>query len=67
MNSAAQELLHLETRLAEKRDELARLNRECRLLRSERERLIRSLEGQLDLFRHQLDHANQVIGEVLHA
>ncbi|WP_299259700.1 hypothetical protein [uncultured Kushneria sp.] len=67
MNSAAQELLHLETRLAEKRDELARLNRECRLLRGERERLIRSLEGQLDLFRQQLDHTDQFIGEVPHA
>ena len=67
MNSAAQELQHLESRLAEKRDELARLNRECRLLRSERERLIRSLECQLDLFRQQLDHTDQVIGEVPNA
>ncbi|MEC8917621.1 MAG: hypothetical protein VX796_08385 [Pseudomonadota bacterium] len=67
MNCSVRELQDLETRLAEKRDELARLNRECRLLRGERDRLIRSLEGQLDLFRQQLDHTDQVTGEVAHA
>ncbi|CAO1665242.1 MULTISPECIES: hypothetical protein [Salinicola] len=67
MNCTAHDLQDLETRLAEKREELARLNRECSVLRDERERLILSLEGQLDLFRQQLDHTDQVIGEVTHA
>lgn len=66
MNRATRELQDLETRLAEQREELARLSHECRLLRRERDRLIRSLEGQLDLFRQHVDQSGCILGEVIH-
>lgn len=61
-----QELLAVEKELEERRKELAAIQRECGLLREQRRQLIQSLEGQLDLFRDQINLSERLLKEVRH-
>ena len=61
-----QELLAVEKELEARRKELAAIQRECGLLREQRHQLIQSLEGQLDLFRDQINLSEQLLKEVRH-
>lgn len=65
-NTTPLDLQRLDAALARKRGELADLQRECEQLREQRRRLIRSLEGQLDLFRDQMAQSEQLLNEVRH-
>ncbi|WP_434986963.1 hypothetical protein [Vreelandella zhaodongensis] len=61
-----EELLAVEHELEIRRKELAETQRECGLLREQRRQLIQSLEGQLDLFRDQINLSEQLLKEVRH-
>lgn len=66
LSTPSADLKRLDAELACKRAELADLQRECEQLREQRRQLIRSLEGQLDLFRDQVAQSEQLLNEVRH-
>ncbi|MGP5311041.1 MULTISPECIES: hypothetical protein [Halomonadaceae] len=61
-----QELEVVEAQLQASREELRIMEQECSALREQRRQLIRSLEGQLDLFKDQLSLSEQLLKEVRH-
>lgn len=66
MSRTTPELQRLDAELSQKRAEFAELHLECERLREQRRQLLRSLEGQLDLFRDQLTQGEQLLREVRH-
>lgn len=61
-----QALEKVEAQLQARREELRIMEQECAALREQRRQLIRSLEGQLDLFKDQLSLSEQLLKEVRH-
>lgn len=62
----ASDIQSLDLQLSRKKAELASLTQECRQIRQERDRLLRAIEGQLDLFRQEISRSDQRIQEVAH-
>lgn len=62
----ATDIQSLDLQLVRKKAELASLTQECRQIRQERDRLLRAIEGQLDLFRQEITASDRRLGEVRH-
>ncbi|WP_110648731.1 hypothetical protein [Salinicola peritrichatus] len=62
----ATDIQSLDLQLIRKKAELASLTQECRQIRQERDRLLRAIEGQLDLFRQEITASDRRLGEVRH-
>ncbi|MAM55849.1 MAG: hypothetical protein CMN25_00735 [Salinicola sp.] len=62
----ATDIQSLDLQLVRKKAELVSLTQECRQIRQERDRLLRAIEGQLDLFRQEITASARRLGEVRH-